>query len=113
MLAACPFVTFFTQPIKARPMSRGCSSQLHGLDRRQRRWFTRLALAHHPRIVLIMASKVIPSVERRRNFLHANRSTQTVAQRIAVHGVITAPRAMPKFHSREPHLTKKLDAEPT
>jgi hypothetical protein len=37
-----------------------------------------------------------------------DRGAQTVAQRIAVNGVVTAP----KFHSREPDLTKKLDAEP-
>src|SRR5262249_52500217 len=42
----------------------------------------------------------------------ANRSAQTVAQWIAVNGVVTAPGAISKFHSREPHLTKKLDAEP-
>ena len=41
-----------------------------------------------------------------------DRGAQTIAQRMAVNGVVTAPRAMPKFHSREPHLTKKLDAEP-
>src|SRR5262249_27258716 len=37
-----------------------------------------------------------------------DRGAQTITQRIAVNGVVTAP----KFHSREPHLTKKLDAEP-
>jgi hypothetical protein len=41
----------------------------------------------------------------------ANCSAQTIAQRIAVNGVVTAPRGMPKFHSREPHFTKKLDVE--
>jgi hypothetical protein len=38
----------------------------------------------------------------------ADGGAQTVAKRIAVNGVVTAP----KFHSREPHLTKKLDPEP-
>jgi hypothetical protein len=37
----------------------------------------------------------------------ANRSAQTIAQRIAVNGVVTAPRAIPEFHARELQLAGK------
>jgi hypothetical protein len=43
--------------------------------------------------------------------LLANRSAQTVAQRIAVNGAVTAPRAMPEFHARQMQLAAKLDTE--
>jgi hypothetical protein len=56
----------------------------------------------------------VNSREHLRNFLPTltERGVQTIAQRIAINAAVTAPRAMPEFHSRELHLTKKLDAEP-
>jgi hypothetical protein len=39
----------------------------------------------------------------------ANCSAQSVTQRIAVDGVVTAPRALPEFHARELQLAGKLD----
>src|SRR5215469_3169793 len=41
----------------------------------------------------------------------ANRSAQTIAQRIAVNSVVTAPRAIPEFHARQMQLAGKLDME--
>jgi hypothetical protein len=41
----------------------------------------------------------------------ANRSAQTVTQRIVVDGVVTAPRAIPEFHARQMQLAGKLDTK--
>jgi DNA-binding transcriptional LysR family regulator len=72
---------------------------------------TSVWLAHVMAPMIPEFSASFPNVSFELLLFRTDRGAQTITQRIAVNGVVTAPRAMPEFHARQMQLAGKLDTE--